>query len=366
MKTVQQKKNRQDWLDAARALGIVLVVLCHSVETYYRPVLLGQKRIGMLPWLAENFMFFAGRMGVPIFLCISGVLLLEREHQVRQFYKRSLLPLVATTELWIVLNYLFVCSPIKNHVFRMDELIREMLFLKEQSLSHMWYMPMIIGIYIAVPFLAKLLCNWEDIVDFKLIYLLGTGIFIIVPTVKVFLTEALSSLPNLSVKLDGGFWGGCYGLYLVGGFFIVRKKVLAPICSSILSMVAVVALAFNTVGQYYLYSHKFFATNGLYWYNDIAIFLNGLILFEFLRRFLDGKKIKGKTFLEYISRCSFGIYLLHKPLLVLVEKYLPLEGMHTLIKVGILFTIGMFGSMLVTMPFYYRWKKTGRILFHIK
>ena len=114
MGTKLQKKSRQEWLDAARALGIALVVLCHSVETYYRPVLLGQKRVGILPWLAENFMFFAGRMGVPLFLCISGVLLLGREYQAKQFYKRSLLPLVLTTELWIVINYLFVCSPAQN------------------------------------------------------------------------------------------------------------------------------------------------------------------------------------------------------------------------------------------------------------
>lgn len=178
-----QKKNiRQEWLDAARTLGIALVVFCHSVETYYRPVLLGQKQVDILPWLAENFMFFVGRMGVPLFLCISGVLLLGREYQVKQFYKRSLLPLVITTELWIIINYLFVCSPVQNHSFRIDELLREMLFLKDPSLSHMWYMPMIIGIYVAVPFLAKLLHTWEDVSDFKLIYLLGIGIFVVVPT----------------------------------------------------------------------------------------------------------------------------------------------------------------------------------------
>lgn len=180
------------------------------------------------------------------------------------------------------------------------------------------------------------------------------------------MTEALSSLPTLNVKLDGGFWGGYYGLYFVGGFFIVSKKVLAKIRLSILGITAIGALALNTVGQYYLYSHNFFKTNGLYWYNDAAIFLDGLILFEFLRRLLEGKSLKGKILLEYISRCSFGIYLLHKPLLVVATKYLPLEGMHTLIKIGILFVIGMAGSMLMTAPFYYRWKKAGHLLFHIK
>lgn len=85
MGAVQQKKKRQEWLDAARTLGITLVVLCHSVEVYDRPVLSGQKRVGMLTWLAENFMLFAGRVGVPLFLCISGALL---------FYRDILFPIV--------------------------------------------------------------------------------------------------------------------------------------------------------------------------------------------------------------------------------------------------------------------------------
>lgn len=68
---VQQKKKRQEWLDAARTLGITLVVLCHSVEVYDRPVLSGQKRAGMLTWLAENFMLFTGRVGIPLF-CVSA------------------------------------------------------------------------------------------------------------------------------------------------------------------------------------------------------------------------------------------------------------------------------------------------------
>lgn len=73
-----------------------------------------------------------------------------REYRVKEFYKSSLLPLVLTTEIWMIANYLFVCSPVQDHVFKIDELFREMLFLERPSLSHMWYMPMIIGVYVAL------------------------------------------------------------------------------------------------------------------------------------------------------------------------------------------------------------------------
>lgn len=184
--------------------------------------------------------------------------------------------------------------------------------------------------------------------------------------INVFMTEAFADLPSLDVRLDDKFWGGRYGLYLVGGFFIVRRKVLAKIRTAALGLIAAAAFGLNIIAQYYLYSHNFFKTNGLYSYNSAAVFLSGLIVFELLRRFLEEKKIREAAFLEYVSRSRFGVYLLHKPLLILLEKYLPLEGMHTLIKIGILFAVGMFGSLLVTVPFYCSWKKAGRLLFHIK
>ena len=38
-------KSRKPWLDIIRATAILCVVLCHSVEAFYRPVLLGQLRL---------------------------------------------------------------------------------------------------------------------------------------------------------------------------------------------------------------------------------------------------------------------------------------------------------------------------------
>ena len=35
-------KSRKIWLDVVRATAILCVVLCHSVEAFYHPVLLGQ------------------------------------------------------------------------------------------------------------------------------------------------------------------------------------------------------------------------------------------------------------------------------------------------------------------------------------
>lgn len=361
----EQVRDRSGWLDLTRTCAIICVVLCHVIQIYYRPVLVGEKHIGLLPWVMENLLFTIGRMGVPLFLAISGALLLKKEIDVKKFYCRSLIPLLATTEIWIVINYLFVCV-LKKNEFQVLSLLKQMLFLEELSLSHMWYMPMILGIYVALPFLAKVMQQFQKTSDFLLIYVLGVIVGIVFPTINTLGKEACEILPDLAVELDVNFWGGCFGLYIVGGYFIACRKVLAGIKTRNLCAVALVAFLFNSMGQYYLYTNQYYKTNGLYWYTDMAIFIGGLILFELFRRGFEEKEVRLKKILEYVSRCSFGIYLLHKPLLDISEKYLALKEMNIASSMVILFLIGFGGGLVILLPFVVRWRKIGRLLFGIK
>ena len=93
-------KSRKPWLDIIRATAILCVVLCHSVEAFYRPVLLGQLRLSFPFWNIENLLFTVGRIGVPLFLATTGALMLPRDYpDVSAFYKKSLFPLFLTTEI---------------------------------------------------------------------------------------------------------------------------------------------------------------------------------------------------------------------------------------------------------------------------
>lgn len=362
-------KKRELYLDIIRSYAIIFVVLCHSVEQFYRPVLYGEKTVSFLCWIAENILFIIGRIGVPLFLAVTGTLLLNREYRdVRKFYKKSLVPLVFTTEIWIVLNYLFCCL-VGNLEFNLFDIIQQMIFLKVSSLSHMWYMPMIIGIYIAIPFVSKIIHSEISINEYKIIYFGGIIAFFIIPTLNIFLRKEILNIPKLGLQINVGFWGGYYGLYLLGGYFISKKKVMRNIRGSILLGVIAFCFIINSAGQYYLYSHKIFGETGLYWYNDIAIFGIGMILFELLCRvFVEKEEVYTRKSIEYISRCSFGVYILHKPILVLLDKYflIYIQSMNTLIKIFLFFMIGFVVSLIILYPFWRMWKKMGTILFHIK
>ena len=88
-------KSRKIWLDVVRATAILCVVLCHSVEAFYHPVLLGQLQVSFPLWNIENLLFTIGRIGVPLFLATTGALMLPRDYpDVSAFYKKSLLSLI--------------------------------------------------------------------------------------------------------------------------------------------------------------------------------------------------------------------------------------------------------------------------------
>ena len=102
-------RERKGWIDYARVCAVFCVVLCHATESFYGAVVRGEARIDTGLWMLENTLFTVGRLGVPLFLAITGALLLGRELEPGKFYRKSLFPLVGTTEIWIVLNYVFVC-----------------------------------------------------------------------------------------------------------------------------------------------------------------------------------------------------------------------------------------------------------------
>lgn len=363
---VKSQRKREVWLDYARVCAILCVILCHAVETYYRPALIGDKQIAFIPWLVETLLFTIGRLGVPLFLAISGTLLLSKEKDIFAFYKRSVLPLLLTTEIWIIFNYFFA-GYVYNREYSVIYFLEQIFFMDSPSLSHTWYMPMIIGVYLFVPFLAKLLREYDSIKYYAIpLVLVGIG-SILVPTLNMFINEdLLSDMNRLSFKVDLAFGGGVYGLYFVLGYFIGRKGLLKKIRTRWLIIVSLLLLAGNTAWQYYLYSHGYYDLDDLLWYTSVAVFAAGLSLFEIIRRLKKCLENWNFSGVALMAKCSFGIYLLHKPIMILCERWIVPDNINLMFKIIMLFCLSLLFSILILIPFVLKWRKAGRILFYIK
>lgn len=216
------EKNRILWLDIARCLAILSVLLVHSAESGYSLAFEELAGLGIPSACFRVICFTAGRLGVPLFLAISGYLLLDRDFstskKIIKFYKSNLFPLLLTVEIWVVLYY-FSQVLFNSQTFELRNLIDNMLFMRANEFSHFWYMPMIIGLYIAIPFIARAIKGIEA----KALLVPFAAVFIVVFAVNTLNAYYnMFDIETLSPRVDVTFLGGNYGFYLLLGFYVKR------------------------------------------------------------------------------------------------------------------------------------------------
>ncbi len=182
--------HRNTSLDAIRALAAFCVVTNHTVESVYQ---LNANNVNMMSERAKIFCFTGftfGRIGVPLFLFLSGYLLLTRSYdkpKITRFYYHNLMPLVIVWEIWIfiysIFSHMFFSVPFDFACY-----FRRALFLEHGGLPHTWYMPMIIGMYIFIPYVALTLQKIHG----KVLWFMMSVIYL-----YIFIVPCLNLLQNL-------------------------------------------------------------------------------------------------------------------------------------------------------------------------
>ena len=306
-------KNRIVWADIARTVAILCIVLCHVVESIYPFTLNSITSLSSQARIFALSLMYLGRLGVPIFLVLTGYLLLSRDYSIensKKFWKNKCLPLFICTELWIFLYWIFQCFLCKNVDFL--KLIYELLFLRNTDINHLWYLPMILGIYIFIPFISRAIKYISNKVLWIFVGLVLFYCFII-PLINTFLLfNGLDGIKNI-VYLE--YSGKVYGVYVIIGYLMSKKSL------KISSVVAF--LFFITTFFLAVFVQNFFYCNGYefrYWYDSVFVFLGSFLLILFLNQ-ISG--IKKPFIFNYISIHSFSIYLIHNLILTLILMYIP-------------------------------------------
>ena len=159
-------ENRCYWMDVARAVAILSVTLNHAVNraySNYHNQLEEFLHISMASTLLKTGVTVFSHLGVPLFLMLSGALLLRKRFsgpaEVGRFYRHNLGRIVITMELWLAIFYWFRVAmdgiwqqhSLAGHLLAM---VRTMLLVNPLTMDSMWYMPMIVCVYTLVPLLA--------------------------------------------------------------------------------------------------------------------------------------------------------------------------------------------------------------------
>ena len=110
------------------------------------------------------------------------------------------------------------------------------------------------------------------------------------------------------------FAGGYYGVYILLFYFASKnfnnKKYNKKLITCLLVITSIISILITTYIRYRLNCDS--------WYNMLTILISSSCIYTLLLRI---KKIKFSKYLEKLSICSFGVYLIHKPVIDLISKF---------------------------------------------
>lgn len=351
---VTQKSNRILYLDIARTIAIISISFNHAVNRSYSNY--SNQRAQFLEssffdTFIKTITSVLSRIGVPLFLMITGVLILNKVFQdgndLKKFYKRNYIPMLITTEIWFFLMYwpivlFFSSNTILEEggiIGAITELIKTMLFIDQTTLGSMWYMPMILCLYLTLPF-------WAIVVQ-KI-----PRLYISIPLAVSYICFMLMPLINqqlvfmgeerLSVGLTTANLPSFYLLYIIAGYYI-DKGILHKIKNSLVLLLAVVNFSACCAYQWYAYSRP---QNYLVGYDFPLLLISCFFIFEYIKR-------KEKLFLKfsflftYISKISFGIYFVHIVIMEFLYRFFDYNGWISSLKMLFLELVSVGGSIII-------------------
>lgn len=345
-------RERIAWLDAARALAILSVCCNHALFLAY-PLSSGMRDFSLkAPLLSAGIALLQvfSRLGVPLFLMISGALLLDRDYSrpgaLRRFYVHNWLSLLVAAELWNVLIYLVF--PLIHGFFgprpalssMLKDLGKALLFLNADTVSVRWYMAMILCLYPLIPLLAAAIRRLPG----KALLVPGLTLLLfafLVPNLNAVLEAAGASF-RLESAVEAAYLLPVYVLYLVLGRYLSRGlpgrrpawALALGFCLSLLGTALFQFWVFRSGSDYGVR------------YADLGVLLSGAFLFALLRRSADCRLWRSAA-IRTTARCAFGIYFLHFPLMsYLVElRFKPALSRTPTRHFLILWALAFFGSL---------------------
>ena len=348
------QKNRFLYLDIARTIAIISISLNHAVNrTYdnYSDQYAQYLELSTLSSIFKSVITVFSRIGVPLFLMITGVLILnkkfENENDLKRFYKHNWFNIFLTTEIWYFIFYWFIVffNPGNNFLETLNikglsaRCLSTMLFLDQTTLGNMWYMPMIICLYLILPFVAFALARFPK----KYMAIpISVSFFVcmLLPVINQYL--AFRNIDTIPTIINTANIPSIYMIYIFVGFCL-SKGLLSKVNNWILLLLLVTTFTTACWYQYYAYSMP---QNYLIAYQSPAMLLCAMLILELIKRKEGLFKGLSKVFI-YISKITFGIFFVHIIIMEFLNYYFDFSKFPPPLKLTFLEIVSVGGSIII-------------------
>lgn len=292
------------FLDILRICAGIFVVAIHVSDSFINyPFLLG----GLTWWIANIINSFS-RISVPLFVMISGALLLPINKNISgiSFYKkrftRIIIPFVFFTILYIAWSNIWLKNPIS-----LSMIVHKYV---SGSLGHLYFLIVIAGLYLITPFLSIFIRNATENEKRKTVF----GFFIFSSMLLLFsriFPEAAFKPNSLTMFIP-------YIPFFLAGHYFTNVKVISTNIRTLFTVFIVLGIL-NAVLNFIFFNVRFISVSGITTiqtssfvyeaYNPIIILMT-VIFFIILKSFYKGSKT-APIFVKTLSSLVFGVYLIH-------------------------------------------------------
>jgi len=294
-------------------------------------------------WLSGNLFETISRCSVPVFVMISGSLLLSSEKPIlyMPFLKKRTGKIFFPLLGWSFIYYLYNVFSGGNP-FSITDFGR--LFLTDGISVHFWFMYMILGLYLVTP-LVKILVNnasKKDLQYFLLLWVMASVIF-----------KLIEFLIGIAIQLELYFVTNYVGYFILGYF--LSKYELSQRVKWLSYIGAICGLIMTFFFTYYdTVDQKGALAEFWYEYHSPNVLLVSIGVFVLFKDIFRAATRPLPKVINIINTSSFGIYLVHLLVMKVFSPYIfnyTFYNWHSIISipVNVLITVMISSAIVLVM-----------------
>ena len=354
-----QSKIRLVWVDVLRLAAMLMVIAGHSVDIYN-----ATPQDDPMNGFWGAFIGSLMRPSVPLFAMMTGLLLLPIGESASSFYRRRIPRVLIPMLFWSVIYYLI---PWFTGVIGLDKSVISVLFPFEFAPSqewgdavsniamipltfngyttHMWYLYMLIGLYLFMPFFSA----WVEKNDHTLIrtYIILWGCSLMLPYLAQLLSPNLFGVCAWNQFGMFHYFAGFTGYLLLGhllgkGNPLPSRKIVAVGVMLYFAGYVVTYTGFTTIMAQYSYEQAPDLIEMFWQFCSPNVVLMAIGLFLIAQR-VKIRSERWQRVLQSTTRCSFGAYLMHYifigPVIILLSPLGLPTPVCVIVTVAIVFAV---------------------------
>ncbi len=300
------------YLDILRIISCIFVLMVHVSAMYV------VKNFGTFNFYVGTFFDSIGHLGVPIFIMISGALLLDKNYNyTKEKLIRHISKLILFFIFWSIIYSIVqnIIIPLQN-----NKNINYFKFFGEiiKGPIHLWFIQMLIGLYLIVPLL-RLWVKEENKKYIEYFIILSMIFSFIIPQIisigsnyNFFYRYIQNAIDNMNLK-----YIYTYVTYFVLGWYLNNYDIKDK---NLLYGLGIIGLfsSFTITSILSITLNKSIDSFG---YSTINAFFASIMIFLLVKNKCRKKEKSSNKIVSNIVKNTLGIYAIHQLVIIILDKY---------------------------------------------